>query len=238
MNNMRCIIVEDEPFARKILREYAEDVETLELVGEFETAVEAFNFLSRETVDLIFLDIQMPRMTGIEFLQTVKRDAPVILTTAYPNYALQGYELDVLDYLLKPIGFDRFLKAVGKATDYFNAKNLIPHEPVAPSSFFVKCERRIEQIKFDEVLYVEAMANYVIIHTTRGKFVTYLTFKGIEEKLPEKLFIKIHKSYLVALTAINSVEDDEVIVGKIRLPIGKTNKTDFLKRISPRFFRR
>lgn len=238
MKNVRCIIVEDEPFARKILREYIEDVRTLELTGEFETAVDAFDFLSRETVDLIFLDIQMPRMTGIEFLQSVRRDAPVILTTAYPNYALQGYDLDVLDYLLKPIGFDRFLKAVGKATEYLKTKTPVPQQTLEPDSFFVKCDRRIRQIRFDEVLYVEALANHVIIHTTHGKFITYLTFKGIEEKLPEKLFVKIHKSYLVAIKAINSVEDDEAIVGKIRLPISKTNKTDFLKRISPLFFRR
>jgi DNA-binding LytR/AlgR family response regulator len=239
VKNVRCIIVDDEPLARKILREYIDDVEKLELSGEFETAVDAFNFLGRETIDLMFLDVQMPRMTGIEFLQTAKRVVPVILTTAYPNYALQSYDLDVLDYLLKPIGFDRFLNAVGKATRYLKTKNVLSQlREVEADSFFVKCDRRIEQIRFDEVLYIEAMANYIVIHTTRGKFITYLTFKGIKEKLPERLFVKIHKSYLVAIGAVNSVADDEVIVGNIRLPIGKTHKVAFLNRISPIFFRR
>ena len=238
MKTVRCIIVEDEPFARKILREYMEDVKTLRLCGEFETAVDAYNFLAQETVDLIFLDIQMPRMTGIEFLQNVRHNALVILTTAYPNYALQGYELDVLDYLLKPIGFDRFLKAVNKATEQLKARNSILPQSAQPDSFFVKCERKIEQIKFSEVLYVEAMANYVVIHTTKGKFITYLTFKGIEEKLSEKQFVKIHKSFLVSMPAISSVEEDEVIVAKTRLPIGRIYKSDFLKRISPLVFKR
>jgi DNA-binding LytR/AlgR family response regulator len=238
MKTIRCIIVDDEPFARQILREHVENVDILKLCGEFETAVEAYNFLARETVDLIFLDIQMPRMTGLEFLQNTRRDAQVVLTTAYPNYALQGYELDVLDYLLKPISFDRFLKAVGKSAEQLEAGNSGPRQPVELDSFFLKCERKIEQIKFVEVLYIEAMANYVVVHTMRGKFITYMTFKGIEERLLEKQFVKIHKSYLVSLTAINSVEDDEVVVGEIRLPIGKTNKADFLKHISPFFFRR
>lgn len=238
MNPVRCIVVDDEPFARKILREYIEDVETLLLCREFETAADACNFLARETVDLIFLDIQMPRMTGIEFLENVRRDALVILTTAYPNYALQGYDLDVLDYLLKPIGFDRFLKAVGKANEQLSVRHSIPNPSGGADSFFIKCERKIEQIKFSEVLFVESLMNYVIIHTTHGKFITYLTLKGIEKQLPEKQFVKIHKSFLVSIPAISSVEDDEVIVGKIRLPIGRVYKTVFLRRISPLIIKR
>lgn len=238
MKLMRSIIVDDEPFARKILREYVEDVETLRLCGEFETAVDAYNFLARESVDLIFLDIQMPRMTGIEFLQSIKRDALVILTTAYPNYALQSYDLDVLDYLLKPIGFDRFLKAVSKGAEQLKARTSASALDFESDFFFIKCESRIEQIKFNEVIFVEAMSNYIIINTTRGKFITYLTFKGIEQKLPKQQFVKIHKSFLVFIPAISSVEDDEVVVGKKRLPIGKTHKTDFLKRISPFVFKR
>lgn len=234
---LRCIIVDDEPPARKILREYVEDVSFLQLVAEFGEAIEAYNFLRREAIDLIYLDIEMPRLSGIEFLRSVERDSLVVLTTAYPQFALEGYDLEVLDYLLKPIGFDRFLKAAEKARNYFAFVNR-PSLKESPDFFFVKSNRRLERVHFADVLYVEAMANYVIIHTAAKKLVAYLTFKGIEEQLPQEKFARIHKSYLVALAAVQRIEDETVAIGVTRLPIGKTYRDEFLQKIAPFLIKR
>lgn len=229
---LRCAIIDDEPVARKILREYAEDVDFLRLAGEFGDAVEAYNFICRETVDLIFLDIEMPRLSGIELLKSVKRDSLVVLTTAYPQFALESYELDVLDYLLKPIAFERFLKAAEKSRARLLANNRRSAAESPPEFFFVKSNRRIERVAFDDVLYVEGLSNYVVIHTADKKLVAYLTFKNIEAQLPAERFVRIHKSYLVALAAISRIEDDTVALGSSKLPVGKFYRDHFLQKIA------
>lgn len=216
---LRCIIVDDEPLARKVLREYVEDIGFLSLAGEAENPLKAGVLLDAHAVDLIFLDINMPRLSGLEFLRSARSLPMVIMTTAYAEYALDGFELDVIDYLVKPFSFERFLKACHKAKEYHALAN--PPAPAglpasAPSNapagettgdhFFVKCDGRIEKLFYDDLVYIEAMLNYVILHTRAGKRIVYLTMKSILGQLPATQFLKIHKSYIINLSKVKSID--------------------------------
>lgn len=222
---IRCIITDDEPVARKGLQGYVEKIDFLELVGVCEDAVQLTSMLKQQPVNLLFLDIEMPYVTGIDFLKNTPNPPKVIFTTAYEQYAIKGYELDVLDYLLKPISFDRFLKAANKAFDYFHSKQ----EPDQPY-LFVKTEGRLEKINFDEILFVEALENYVAIYTAEKKLVTHSTLKAMQENLPAQ-FIQPHKSYLVNMTCINSIEGNVLHIGKFQVPISKYLKDEVMERI-------
>lgn len=221
--NLRCLVVDDEPMARKGLKEYIADVSFLELAGECDSALKAVDLLHKEQVDLVFLDIQMPRMTGLELLRSLPQRPLVILTTAYAEYAVESFELEVFDYLLKPISFERFLKAVNRA------KTVLKKETA--ESFFIKCDNRLEKILLTEVLYAEALQNYVAIHTPARKYITYLTFKGVEEYLPGDRFLKVHKSFIVALDKIESIEGNEVILSGHRIPVSRNLKDEVMEKI-------
>jgi len=203
---LRCIIVDDEPVARKLLQEYIEDIDFLELAGSAENPLKANTLLQNEPIDLMFLDINLPKMSGIDFLRTGTKLPLTVLTTAYPDYALDGFELDVLDYLVKPFSQTRFLKACLKAKDYLQLKNDKHAEQKAANYFFVKCDGRYEKIFYEELMYVEAMMNYVVLHTEKRKFIVYLTIKGILEQLPANQFLKVHKSTIVNLEKIKSID--------------------------------
>ncbi|HXL55531.1 MAG TPA: LytTR family DNA-binding domain-containing protein, partial [Chitinophagaceae bacterium] len=177
-------------------------------------------------VDLLFLDIEMPYITGIEFLKNLANPPKVIFTTAYERYAIQGYELDVLDYLLKPISPDRFLKAANKAHDYFQSKHSNDQ-----TYFFVKTDNKLEKILFDEMLFVEAMENYVAIYTNDKKVITHSTLKAVQERLPDKKFIQPHKSYLVNINRIDAIEGNVLHVSKYEVPVSKYQKEDVLEKI-------
>lgn len=219
---IRCIIVDDEPLARKGLKEYITDVSFLELAGEYDSPVKAAEILQQEQVDLMFLDIQMPRMTGIEFLRSLPQPPQVVFTTAYPDYAVESFELNVLDYLVKPISFERFMKAVLKA------KN---QQKSTSDYFFIKCDNKLEKIAYQDILYAEALQNYVAIHTSSRKFITYLTFKGVEDYLPTDRFVKVHKSFIVALDKIDSIEGNELLVGPHHIPISRNLKEEVMEKI-------
>ncbi|RPD38172.1 LytR/AlgR family response regulator transcription factor [Chitinophaga barathri] len=221
--NLRCLVVDDEPLARKGLKEYIADVSFLDLAGECDSAIKAVDFLHKEQVDILFLDIQMPRMTGLELLRTLPQHPLVILTTAYADYAVESFELDVFDYLLKPVSFERFLKAVNKA------KTLLKKETA--EYFFIKCDNKLEKIALAEVLYTEALQNYVAIHTPTRKYITYLTFNGVEEYLPGERFLKVHKSFIVALDKIESIEGNELIIGGHHIPISRNLKDEVMEKI-------
>lgn len=237
MTSLNCLIVDDEPVARKILREYIEDITFLNLVAEAEHPIAANNILQRQSIDLVFLDIQMPRVNGIEFLKKLVDPPLVIMTTAYPDYALQGFELDVLDYLVKPIGNDRFLKAVNKANDYYGLRNKSADSVI--DDFFIRSNQKIEKILMKEVLYIEGLSNYLCIHTTVRKFISHLTIKGIEEGLPNNQFVRIHKSYLVSVNAIQSVDGQEVkLSNKQSLPLSKHFKDEVMETLSKRLIKR
>jgi DNA-binding LytR/AlgR family response regulator len=230
MRKIQTLIVEDEPLAREGLQMYVREIGFLEIKGVCEDALSANKMLSDQSIDLMFLDIQMPKLTGIDFLKSIKNPPMVIMTTAYPNFALQGYELDVIDYLVKPYPFDRFLKAVNKARDFFDLKHK-PSETPKEDFFFVKCDYRYEKIQFNDVLYVEGMENYVVIYTAAQKYVTLLRMKNIEETLPSGDFLRIHKSYIVSTRAVTSIDGNEVIVAGKRLPLSREKKAEILEKL-------
>ena len=229
---MNCIIVDDEPLARKVLAEYIEDVNFLELKGKAENPVKANALLEANEIDLMFLDINMPKLSGTEFLRTSDTLPMTIITTAYAEFALEGFELDVLDYIVKPVSFERFLKAVNKAKAYHELKNQdVQVSSFDENHFFVKCDGKLEKILYDELLYVEAMLNYVVLHTAGKKHIVYLTIKGIAEKLPASQFLKVHKSYIINLRKIKSIEDGRIRIGTAEVPISQNLHESVMKTI-------
>ena len=236
MNVLNCFIIDDEPLARKGIEEYVNEIDFLSLVGKAENPVKALPIICENKVDLIFLDIHMPKLNGIDFIRTMKNPPMIIITTAFPEYAIESYELNILDYLLKPVSLERFVKACNKAYDYhlLTSNSSIPVlQAGIPSSdhFFVKCGNKFEKIPYDHVLYLEAMENYVVIQTKEKKYTTYLTFKGIEASLPEELFVRIHKSYLVAMNAIESIDGNEITVGNKQIPISRNFREHAMNKI-------
>lgn len=232
MRNLRCVIVDDEPLASEGLAKYVEVIDYLELVAIAENPIELNKILENEPIDLIFLDIQMPHMTGLDFLK-IKTNLPmVILTTAYPNYALEGFAFDVVDYLLKPITFNRFFKATNKAKELHNLKNQKSENSIQnsePNYLFIKCENKYEKILIEEILFVQALQNYVTIHTTKGKFLTLLPLKTVEEYLDSSQFLRVHKSYLVAISTIDSVESNELTIKNHQIPISRNLRENVLE---------
>jgi DNA-binding LytR/AlgR family response regulator len=232
--NLNCIIVDDEPMARKVLEEYIEDVDFLTLVAKAENPVKAASLMNNNKVDLMFLDINMPRMSGIDFLKSTSKLPLTILTTAYSEYAVEGFELDVLDYLVKPFSFDRFLKAATKAKEYAELQNRsATSAPIDHTNnyFFVKCNGKIEKIFYDDLVYVEAMLNYIVLHTTDKKMIVYLTIKSIAEQLPGTLFLKIHKSTIINTSKIKSIEGNEIDMGKAKVIISQNLHDTVMKEI-------
>ena len=229
---INCIIIDDEPLARKGLKEYVSEVDFLELKGEGENAEFAVALLKKGDIDLMFLDIQMPKLTGIEFLKGLKNAPMVIFTTAYSKYALESYELDVQDYLVKPISFERFFKACNKARDFYNLKQSGNKDVLKNDEyFFIRCADRYEKIPYDELLYVEAMENYVIFHTIHGKFISYLTLKVVENYLPADKFLKVHKSYIIAIPKIESIDGSDIIIKGKSIPISRTLKDEVMNKL-------
>jgi DNA-binding LytR/AlgR family response regulator len=225
---LKCLIVDDEPSGRKVIEEYIAELPFLELVGKAENPVKAIHIMEKTVVDLIFLDIQMPKMNGIDFLRSLKTSPMVILTTAFPGYALEGFELDVIDYLLKPISLERFFKASNKAKDFYESKN---KGFQTDDYFFVKCNNKFEKILYEDLLFVEAASNYVFLQTKEKRMITYLTIKGMEETLPEDRFIKVHKSFIVSISQIQNFDSEEIRVGTHRIPISRTLKNEVMERI-------
>lgn len=236
---INCIIIDDEPLARKGLKEYVADVDFLQLAGEFDTPLKAAELISRGEVQLLFLDIEMPRITGLEFFRTLQQPPPVIFTTAYPQYALEGFEVNALDYLVKPISFDRFLKAALKAKEYYEVREKNVVETAQSDFFFIKADSKLVKIFYNEILFIEALQNYVTIHTTDKKYMTYLTFRSVEEYLPAEQFIKVHKSYIVAASKIDSIEGNDILVGQRHIPVSRSQKDEVMEKLlKNRFLKR
>lgn len=225
----KCIIVDDEPVARKILEEYIADVDYLELSGKAENPLKASTLLDAEDIDIMFLDINMPKMTGIEFLKTSPKLPITIMTSAYSDYAVESFELNVLDYLVKPFAFERFVKACNKARDYIRL--LKKGEFVTENYFFVKCNGIIEKVHYEELIWVEARQNYVVLHTESRKLVVYLTIKSISEQLPEHLFLKIHKSTIINVSRIKSVEGNVINIGSCSVVISQNLYEEVMKKV-------
>jgi DNA-binding LytR/AlgR family response regulator len=228
-NPISCIITDDEPYARKGLQAYIVKTNFLEMKGQCEDTIELGTLLQQQPIDLLFLDIQMPHISGVDFLRSLVNPPKVIFTTAFKEYAIEGFELDVLDYILKPISYDRFMKAAFKAKDYFDLKNSVDQPPY----FFVKANGRMEKIIFEEVLYLEGLENYVIIHTLTQKIITHSTLKALVEKLPKQAFLQTHKSYVAAINKVHAVEGNILHIGTHQVPVSRQLREQVLGRIIP-----
>jgi DNA-binding LytR/AlgR family response regulator len=227
---LKCIIVDDEPPATRILENYIGKVNFLEKAAVFNDSLKALEFLSTQTVDVIFLDIQMPQLTGLQISRIISKDIKVIFTTAYPDFALDGFELNAVDYLLKPIAFERFYQAVSKLNSELKTEIATSN----PSDFiFIKTDgkNKFQKLFLDEILFVESLQNYVCIHTLKQQIITHSSLKNVIESLPENGFIQIHKSFVIALKQIESTDSFSVFINGKELPIGATYKDAFFERI-------
>ncbi|HQW01909.1 MAG: response regulator transcription factor [Saprospiraceae bacterium] len=228
MDKLSCIIIEDEPLALEKTRDFVNKVPFLHLSETFDNALTGLAYLNNNKVDILFLDINMDELTGIELLESSKINSQVILTTAYQEYALKGYELQITDYLLKPFNFNRFLQAVNKAQD-----NITRRSADAPPEFiFVKTENRLEKIMLNEIIYIEGMRDYRRIHTINKKIMTLQNFSEFEKLIPASVVCRVHKSYMVALAKIESVERGRIKIGDQLIPISDTYKDEFFQLIN------
>ncbi|MBI5402253.1 MAG: response regulator transcription factor [Ignavibacteriae bacterium] len=230
---IKCIAVDDEPLALDIIKDYVSRIPFLKLIKTFSEGISVIEYLSSNTVDLIFLDIEMGGISGTQLLKSLQKKPKVIMTTAYRNYAVDAFDLNVTDYLLKPFSFDRFLQAVEKAHTLIKSEQ--PHltsESTERKYFFVKSDGKLIKVNFDDILYIEGMSEYLVIKTRNGNIITLQNFRNIEESLPDSGFVRIHKSYLVSLNKIESVKGQCVIISGKELPIGNKFKKEFFSIIS------
>src|SRR6201985_3482262 len=233
---IKCLVVDDEPLALHILEDYISKVPFLQLLKVTTNPIEALQMVQDGNIDLVFLDVQMPELTGIQFLRIANGKTKVILTTAYPEYALEGYELDVIDYLLKPIAFDRFFKAVQKVQGVLqpSAKPVIATEPTPQSDIlsdfiFVKSEHKIQKVYLRDILFIEGLKDYISIFTSGERIITLQNMKKMEDALPEKHFIRVHKSYIVSINKIDSIERSRIFIADKIIPVGDTYRDEFFK---------
>lgn len=238
---MKCIIVDDEPFAREGMLLNIKEVQFLEPVGEFGNAISANNYLSNSdnAVDLMFLDIQMPGITGLDFIRSLKKKPQVILTTAYPQYALEGFDLDVVDYLLKPVRLERFIKSVNKAKEIFDLQNAAQItatafvEAVTQDYIYIKSERKFIKIFFRDIFFIKGMKDYVVIYSGKEKIMTAMNIKTIHEQLPPTSFARVSKSHIINIDCIASIDQDSIqLIGITSedIPLGDTYREDFMTR--------
>lgn len=221
---IRCVITDDEPIARKGLRGYIEKIEFLTLTGECENALQLNELLKKERPDLLFMDIEMPYINGIDFLSDIQNPPKVIITSAYEQYALKGYELNVSDYLLKPISFERFLKAVNKVYELI----LKEQESLPEPYLFVKTDKLLKKVIINDILFIESMGNYVLIHTATSKEITYSPLKNLLEFLPDTQFMQVHRSYIVQTNKVQAIEGNMLIVDKHKIPVARNLRDDVL----------
>ncbi len=232
---MKCIVVDDEPLAREGMMLNIREINFLECVGEFSNALAANNFLSQNEVDLMFLDIQMPGITGLDFLRSLKKKPLVIFTTAYAEHALEGFELDVIDYLIKPIRLDRFVKSVNKAKDLHDLQTLAHHtvETVAQDYIYIKADRKFIKLFFRDVTFIKGLKDYVIIHVGKEKIMTAMNIKTIHEQLPPAQFARVSKSHIINIDCIAAIDQDSIQLTGVTsedIPLGDTYRDDFMVR--------
>jgi len=229
---INCIVIDDEPLARKGLKEYIDDIEFLNWTGDFESPIQATKLMGTSAVQLIFLDIQMPKITGIDFMKTLAHPPPVIFTTAFPQFALDGFDLNAIDYLVKPISFERFLTAAHKAKEYHELRTNNEMNTNDPAHLFVKVDGRLIKINLEDIVFVEALQNYVAIHTsTSKKIISYITLQTMMEFLPSNQFIKTHKSFIVAINKVESIDGSILQVGSYQVPVSRSLKEEVLNKL-------
>lgn len=232
--NLKCLVVDDEVLAQDVIEKYITNIPTLNLVGKCDSAVEAISFLHNNPVDLLFLDLNMPELSGLDMLKTLNNPPKVILTTAYSEYALESYEYGVVDYLLKPIKLERFIKAVNKVVEQF--QELITAESISEDSntqtIFIKEDQVTYQVNLSDILFVEAYGNYLKIHTSEKVYVIRDTMHDMQDKLPDSLFMRIHKSYIVSVAEIESVSGNRVYINQQEIPVGEMYKLALKQKIN------
>jgi len=222
-----CMIVEDEPASQDILKHYIADVPDLVLTGVCNHALEANEVLAKEPVQVMFLDVNMPKLSGINFYKSLQRPPLVIFTTAYPEYAIEGFEVDAVDYLVKPFPFERFLRAVNKLRDKLQAVS----PSVSGNYILLNADKKLYKVKHGDIRFVEAFGDYVKVYLQDQLILVHETMQGMQQQLPESLFVRVHKSFIIALDHFQYIDGNMVIVGSKSIPIGQTYKNDFLKRI-------
>ena len=233
MMNLKCIIIDDEPLAIDLLKVYVEKTPSLDLVGTFDNALSAIKTLNDTDIDILFLDINMPQITGLEFSKTVPSSTRIIFTTAYDQYALEGFRLNALDYLLKPINYTEFLQAVNKALEWFKLKDVNQI-----SSIFIKSGYRMEKIDLDSILYIENQKDYVKFHFegVQESVSSLMSMQSLEDKLPGNQFMRVHRSFIVNLDKVKTVERNCIVFGKEYIPVSESYKAKFLDFINKHFF--
>ncbi|HEX6849724.1 MAG TPA: LytTR family DNA-binding domain-containing protein [Chitinophagaceae bacterium] len=227
----KCIIIEDEPLAQNVLKKYMAEQPALEIVAVCNDALEAQGILTRENIDLIFLDINLPRLSGINFIKTLVRPPLIIFTTAYPEYAVEGFEINAIDYLVKPFSFERFLKAVNKALEKLNASAILTNSNNNISFIFLKADKKIHRVELDTIHYIEAIGDYMKVVTDSGHLIINETMKKLQEELPVKQFMRVHKSFIIARNKIKFIEGNYVQVEDKSIPIGATYRNEVLASI-------
>lgn len=230
----QCLIVDDEPIAREIIENHLSKINGLELVSSCKNALQAFEFINNQAVDLIFLDINMPEISGLSFARSMNKHIKIIFTTAYREYAIDGFDLQAVDYLLKPISFERFLQAVNKYMDENTAVELPKNQTILPEVFdyiFVRADRKMMKINFSEIRYIESLSDYIQIHLDDKIIVTRESITNIEAKLPQNKFLRTHRSYIVSIAHIDSFTNEDIEMGKTEIPISRTYKTEVLKKL-------
>jgi DNA-binding LytR/AlgR family response regulator len=229
MNTIRCIAVDDEPLALDIIKGHISQFEGLELLRTCSNALEAKQAVETLKPDLIFLDISMPEITGLSFAKSLENPPLIVFTTAYSEYAIDGFDLNAVDYLLKPISPDRFKKSVAKVQEYFAIKQRNEHDEteLEDNHIFVKANQKMVKLQYSDILYVEAFADYVKIFTSEKRIVTLQTMKKMEKKLPENRFVRVHRSFIVNYKSVDSYSTNEIQIGDVRIPIGKNYKDGF-----------
>ncbi len=231
--NLSCLVIDDEPVARKGIAGYVGQIPFLSLKGSCKSALEASDIIHREPIDLLFLDIQMPDITGIEFMKSLEHPPAVIFTTAYREYAIEGFEMNALDYLVKPISFQRFLKAANKALSYYEMQRPpAPKEPVnEPGYFFIKSDGQFIKIKFDDVLYFESEKDYLFIYTTQKRYLTLLSLKQLEKELPPDKFVRVHRSFIVSLDKVELMEGNQLVIKDKKIPVSRSQQEAIFNRL-------
>jgi len=230
MNRYNCIIVDDEPLAQNVLKKYIGEHPTLELIAVCNDALEAQSILTQQNIDLIFLDINLPKLSGINFIKTLLRPPLVIFTTAYPEFAVEGFELNAVDYLLKPFSFERFLKAVNKVFEKLNTTNQ-SNDGNKAAFIFLKADKKIHKVDLDSIHFIEAIGDYMKVVTDTGQLIINETMKKLQEELPVKSFIRVHKSFIISRNKIKFIEGNYVQVADKSIPIGATYRNEVLASI-------
>ncbi|MBD0332560.1 MAG: response regulator transcription factor [Chitinophagaceae bacterium] len=226
---IKCIVVDDEPIARKGIIHYVEKVSFLQLTASFQDGFSALEYLQQSEVDLMILDINMPELSGLELIRSITKKPLAVIISAHPDFAVESYALDVIDYIVKPASFDRFYKSMNKVKDYLD---LLKKRSPSNDHFFIKANNKIEKISKGEILFVESLQNYVKIYTEKQTYLTLLTLKALEENLDETTFFKVHKSFIVNIEKVESIDGDEINIGPHKIPISRTHKEEVYNRIT------